>query len=878
MISEIITSHGNADFDSFASMLAASKLYPEAKIVFSGSKETALTAFLENPYYEFEEVRIKDLDHDKLRRIILVDVSHSSRLGPLAPLVKRKDIEVHIYDHHPAMESDIKARRRYVRPYGAVTTLLLRILRRRRIPISRMEATILAMGIYEDTGFLTYRTTSPEDARQVSYLLERGADLSLISNFLKRELSSEQLALLNELIANAQHHDIKGVPVVIASAERDHFINDAAAVVQKQVDLQRYLVYIAVMRMADKIHVIGRSRHHRVDIGEIFAGLGGGGHATAASAVIANKTRVQVVEDILAMLPTVVEPNLTAADIMNTRLHTLPADTKIADAKSRIVELGVNSLPIRDSKKEDGKILGLVTRQLLDRAAAHKLRGSVRSVMNRDLPLIDPAAPVEDVEEDLMEGTHRCLLVGSDAGSVQGIITRMDLFRRIYVERKDARERNDVTTESYGRGHDVSDMLRKRLDDRVIQALELSSQVAGELGDRIYLVGGIVRDLVLDFPNKDVDIVAEHDGIAFARKLAERANGHSRSHKRFGTAVVIFPDGFRVDVATARSESYASPGALPQVETGSLRADLYRRDFTINTLAVSLQGDHFGRLIDYFGGLRDIRNRRIRVMHSLSFIDDPTRVLRAVRFANRHGFQITEGTTELIETAVAQGMLRKISGKRLHTELTLLYDDPRPLHATELLDSFGVLESLHKRIKLDRFTGQLIRKIDATLNWFKLSYLRGSPRRILLYYMALMEKLKSAERRGLCRRLQLPAEITTVLTEFKQHIRRTLTLFTKESELPPSQIADNFDHMPLETLLFIHAFANREEIRHAAADYLTTYKHVRPPLRGSDLIKLGLEPGPLFSAVLWRLRQARLDGEISTREDALNLVREEYLA
>ena len=223
----------------------------------------------------------------------------------------------------------------------------------------------------------------------------------------------------------------------------------------------------------------------------------------------------------------------------------------------------------------------------------------------------------------------------------------------------------------------------------------------------------------------------------------------------------------------------------PRSKPAACGPTLYRRDFTINTLAVSLQGDHFGRLIDYFGGLRDIRNRRIRVMHSLSFIDDPTRVLRAIRFANRHGFRITEGTTELIETAVAQGMLRKISGKRIHTELTLLYDDPRPLHATELLDRFGVLESLHKRIKLDRFTGQLIRKIDATLNWFSLSYLRGKPRPILLYYMALMEKLKSAERRSLCRRLQLPAEITDVLTEFKQHIRRTLTLFTKEGRTPP---------------------------------------------------------------------------------------------
>ncbi len=870
---EIITSHGNADFDSFAAMLAAGKLFPEAQIVFSGSKETALAAFLENPYYDFSEARLRDINLDEVKRLILVDVSHSSRLGPIASLPHRKGVEVFIYDHHPSMKSDIKAKRRYIRPYGAVTTLFVRILRRRKIPISRMEATIMAMGIYEDTGFLTYRTTSSEDVRQVAYLLDCGADLSLISNFLKRELTAEQLSLLNELISNADSHNVNGVPVVISQAERDKFINDAAAVIQKQVDLQHYLVYIAVMRMGDKIHVIGRSRHHRIDIGKVVTELGGGGHSTAASAVISGKTRLQVIELILDKMHELVDPTITAVDIMNPNPHTLAPETRISDARTKIVDLNINSFPIKDG----GRVIGVVTRQLLDRAAAHRLRGTVREVMNVDLPLIRPEANVEEVEEQLMEGTQRCLLVGRDPASVEGIITRMDLFRRIYVERRDARERDHIELIKPIRSHNIEEMLRKRLDTRVITALKLVSEAAESSNEKVYLVGGIVRDLIMNYPNKDIDLVVEGDGIALANSLVEKSGGHVRSHERFGTAVVVFPDDFRLDVVTARSESYAAPGALPEVRTGSLRADLYRRDFTINALAINLLPSEFGRLIDYFGGLRDIRNKKIRVMHGLSFIDDPTRALRAIRFANRFSFDITEGTKQLLISAMERRMLKRISGKRIHTELKLLFDDPRPLHAVELLENYGILSELHRKIKLDRFTANLVRKIDATLSWFRLAYIRGNPSPVLLIYMALFEKLTSVERRRTCKRLQLGPQMTEVLLAFKQHMRKTLEMFRSQTQPAPSAIADNFEGLPLETVLFIHSFANRECVRLAVVNYLTKYRKVRPSLSGADLIKLGCEPGPSFSTILRRLRNARLDGEIRTKNDEISLVKKEYL-
>lgn len=817
---------------------------------------------------------MRDLDMSLVRKLILVDVSHSSRIGPLAELSRRKDIKLVIYDHHSPSDSDLKASRTHIKPYGAVTTLMLKLLRRKRIQISKMEATIMAMGIYEDTGFLTYRTTTPEDARQVAYLLKCGADLSLVSNFLKRELTPEQLSLLNELISNARRHVVKGVQVVISQADRDDFVNDAAAVVHKQVDLERYLVYIAVMRMGEKVHVIGRSRHHRVDIGKIISGLGGGGHSTAASAAISGKPSVEVVETILLLLEDTVAPSFSAFDIMNPNLHTIPAETTIPDARKRIVELNINSLPVTDGEL----IIGFVTRQQLDRAAVHRLKGIVSEVMNPDLLILPGNTSVDEVEEKLMEGTQRFVLIGSGPDRISGIITRMDLFRRLYVEKRDSKDRVRIDPDSTPRVTNLSDMLRKRADARVLEALELASKVAQESGEKVYLVGGIVRDLILNYPNKDVDLVAAENGIEFAKQMAEVGNGYTRTHDRFGTAVVIFPDGFRVDVATARSESYPSPGALPRVQIGSLRVDLFRRDFTINTLVISLIPSEFGRLIDYFGGMRDIRNRKIRTLHGLSFIDDPTRILRAIRFANKLSFDIAYGTKQLLESAVQKGMLKRISGKRTHTELALIFDDPRPLHAAELLEQHGVLKSLHRSIKLDRFTSDLIRKVDATLSWFKINYLKGSPSRILLFYMVLFEKTRANERSKLCRKLHLDGRMTKVLVEYKSHVRDALRLFNRKEKAVPSEITCLFDPMPLETVLFFHAFANQDYMKHEAVNYLTQYSSIKPLLSGKDLLEMGLKQGPLFSEIIHRLRCARLDGRVKNRADEAELVKREFIS
>lgn len=864
----IIASHGNADFDSFASMVAASKLYPGSKILFTGSKERALERFLSNPYYSFNEITLKEVLEELPKKIILCDVSTPQRLGSeLHNLLNNIKVKVILYDHHRVDPDDFPQATLYVESVGAVTTILVRKIREKRIPFSKMEATIFALGIYEDTGFLTYETTTPEDVRQVAYLLEQGADLSIVSRFLKNELGPEQVDLFNELIVNATTYEINRTNVVISTASRDSFFHDAAAVIQKQMDLENYNIYIAVIRMGEKIHLIGRSRKSNVDMGTIFKILGGGGHPPAAHANISGKTLVEVTENLLDLLQKEIPHGIQAQDIMTRKMLTLPSTTPIRTARKEMVKANVNSVPVFD----DQIMVGMVSRQQVDKAISHKLKINISELMNSDFSMIRPEESIEKAEEIIMEGTQRAVIVGTSPGCVLGIITRMDLFRKLYLEKREAQP--DLDRKKY-RKFDVVQMMDKRFHSRVRKIIRAVSSVATARGERAYLVGGIVRDLILNYPNQDVDLVVIGDGIAFAKDLAEKLGGYSHPHTRFKTSVVVLPDGSRVDVVSSRSESYPYPGALPEVQEGNLRSDLYRRDFTINSLAIDLSQEKFGELVDYFGGMRDIRNKKIRILHGLSFIDDPTRILRGLRFASRLKFDISSDTKNKLQKALEKNMFRRLSGKRLRTEITALLDGPRILSTLELLESYGILENLNRKIKLDRFSRELLINIDITLSWFIITFPEEKINRTVLYLMVLLEKLRNDERSRFCSRLSISGQEKETLLNYKNHSKAAVYLFRRKSKPRISQIYNLFSVFSLETLLFIHAFAIDPALKKAISGFLLKYRYISTNLGGDQLKKMGLPEGPEFKSVLTKLKEAYLDGKIISKEEEIALATE----
>jgi len=558
-----------------------------------------------------------------------------------------------------------------------------------------------------------------------------------------------------------------------------------------------------------------------------------------------------------------------AADLMIEKPFMLSALTSIEEAKQQLNARRINAAPVTGigGEGEEGRVVGAVTRQILDGALQHGLGDRpVEVVMEQDLGWVDPQAPAEEVGERMLSRHPRFILVGDAAeGRPLGIITRMQVLR--YLQGKVGKiggieSRIDRRAARHGESHAPVGDLLKRLPTLLLSRIERISAVSRRHGLPIYLVGGFVRDLLLGRENRDLDLVALGDGPYFARLLADELGGTVKVHPAFLTAVVADPDGLEIDVVTARSEFYRAPAALPEVQTSALRQDLYRRDFTINTLALRLGPEEEPELFDYFGGRQDLHERTLRVLHSLSFLDDPTRALRAVRLELRLGFRIAPETVRLIAVAKAEGAFDRLSGSRLKDELALLLGETGlAVRGLERLGELGLLPVLHPGLTLDEQVCERLRQARAALDWYRMEGLTRPPLaawRLLL--MALSQDLSEADRAAMADRLLLAGEDRRLLTGFPARLgaaRRVL----RRGSLAPHEAEEALAPLAGEELLLLMA----EEDEHCRAWVrrdLTAFRGLALAIRGADLVTAGVPPGPRIGKALSATRRARLDGRI----------------
>ena len=868
---EVITSHTNADFDALASMVAAKKLYPHAKLVFPGSQEKSMRDFfLESAFYALEAERLKDIDVDGITRLIIVDNRNPARLGKLALALSHPGVSVHIYDHHPRAEGDIEGEKEVIEQVGATTTIMVELLRQSEVPISPLDATIFALGIYEETGSLTFVSTTDRDAQAVAYLISQGAQLNIIADFISRELTTEQIAVLNNLIESAKSYDINGVRVVISAISIQHYLPDLANLAHKIREMESLDVLFLVVQMGDKTHVIGRCRIPQVNSGVVLEELGGGGHATAASAVVKDMTYLQARERLIDILKQHIKPGPTTSEIMTSPVKTISNNSTIAEAGEAMTRFSINAMPVLRNEAYQG----IITREIVQKALFHGLgKQKVEEFMITGGPIASPVMPMSQVERIMIEENQRFIPVLDEAGALVGAITRTDLLRSLHEERlADAREPEEGTPHAIRLRH-VKGMIEERVPSDVRDALQMVGDVADASGFPVYLVGGIVRDLFLRVQNLDVDIVVEGDGITFAGMLIKRAGGRMKTHQKFGTAVVVLPNGLKIDIATARLEYYESPAALPTVELSSIKKDLFRRDFTINTLAVRLNRMRYGELIDFFGGLRDIKDKTIRVLHSLSFVEDPTRVLRAIRFEQRFDFHLNKHTQNLIKTAVKMKLFNRLSGERIYTELILMFSEAEPLKVLKRMQDFDLLKFIHPGLKGTVELERLFENIGETLTWFKLLYLELKVEKWFVYFLGLFDRMKDSAAEEALERLAVPARIRSRMLQARVRCREVLYVFYREQELPASSIYDMLTTLDVDAILLMMAKAKKETARKYISFYLTHLRTIKVMLTGDDLKQIGIPPGPKYKKILAELLDAKLDGAVKNREEELEYVR-----
>jgi len=871
---EIISTHIHADFDALASMTAAAKLYPKARLLFPGSQERNVREFVQETRFPLRAERLRGFALDAITRLVLVDVKRGTRIGPLKGILGRPGLEVHIYDHHPAHPKDIAGSLEVLRDVGATTTILLGLLREQEATITAQEATLFALGIYEETGFLTFTNTTEADLHAAAFCLSRGANLTLVADFIRRELTAVQVGLLNELIRSAETHTVNGVRVVISTASLDRYVGDLAMLTHKLRDMENINVLFTLVRMDNRVHLVARSRLEMVDVGRIVEPFGGGGHATAASATIKDLTLFQVKERLLHLLREVIRPLKRAQDIMMVPVKAIPERFTIRSAAEIMNRFNLAHLPV----VRRGDMVGLITREVVDKAIFHGLGdAAVHEYMSGEFPHVAPDTPLSEVQRLMVERSLGFLPV-LKGQRLRGAVTRADLLRCAYEDlltrptfaASDDRELGEPAVRN------VSNLLANHLPVRIQSLLRTAGAVADDVGTRIYAVGGFVRDLLLRHENLDVDLVVEGDGIAFAERLSARLSAKVTSHRKFGTAVLTLPDGFRVDVATARTEYYEYPAALPTVEHSSIKMDLYRRDFTVNALAVCLNGDRYGELLDFFGGQRDLRDKTLRIIHNLSFVEDPTRILRAARFEVRFGLHLSRHADQLSANAIRMGLLDKVAGPRVFTELQSILREPRPWAILHRLDGLGALAAIHPRFSLGRTSEQRFDRVGEVLTWYNLLYLPTQPAPWLVYLLVLFEERPGVEARAILRRLSPPPKTADAMVRDLAQLRTLARSLQRAREATPSRMHRWLAEVSIEVVLGLMAVVGRPELRKALGDFLTAKGRVRPFLGGDDLRALGIQQGPVYRDILNSLLYARLDGHVQSRDDELRFVRRRF--
>lgn len=826
-------------------MVAAHKLHPDATLVIT-TKQTSLVKRFLTIYRDIFEFKLEDdIDWSLVSEMIVVDVATINRLGNHAKHMNLDDVKITIYDHHPKSDNNIVAEHEQIEEIGATVTMLIEKIIDQNIQISSLEATLFGLGIYTDTGSFTYSNTTEREFAAASHLIRNGMNLSLIQKFSVHKLTEEQDDLLNTLYVKSNSYVREGLKFVISYCEHPKFIKGLAVVAEKLLDVSSANMVLCVVKMKNTVFIVGRVNSERINLIPLLNKFGGGGHREAGSASVKNAELSDVLKDINKYKDLLLTPSVIARDIMASPVKSLTPETTMEDAGEKMYRYGHSGYPV----VEDGKLVGIITRRDLDKANHHGLgHAPIKAYMSTELITAKPETTIEELQSIVINhNVGRIPIMDND--KIIGIVTRTDIIEVMHSQQlSEALKKPKLDN--------LKELMSTRLPASTYQLLKAISKSAGESHVNVFLIGGIVRDLFLDHPNDDVDITVEGDGISFAKKLVEDYGGSIVSHESFGTATWTHPNGEQIDVTSARLEYYARPASLPDVERASLKMDLNRRDFTINSMAVRLNPRSFGKLVDPFHGQQDLRSNTIRILHNLSFIEDPTRIFRAVRFESRFNFKMDSQTLTLAHNSI--GRVKDLSADRMIGQMKALFNDRAPSKAMlRLFDlhfwrQFDIQDECRESsaIHVNQLEGIYDRVFaeEYTINW--INYFA-----IPFYQSEVLDKIG-------------PYLMSRGDRKFIQDVKALMN----QSELLEMETAwelhpklKNYSNEAILFFVTARPDTNTERI----VDYLVRRQKLVNYLTGEDMIKEGYKPGKYFRNILLALEVAILNGEVYSRESAI---------
>ena len=895
---QIITAHMNADFDALASMVAAMRLYPQAIPAFPEAPDGEVGDYIARQLeYHIEFRRPKDIDLSQVDTLIIVDTRSSKRLGPFAECLKNPKIRLHLFDHHPDVAADLRGEYEEVADTGAAATIMVRLLRARGITLTPLEATTICLGIYSDTESLANSSTTPDDLEAAAWLLRQGAQPDVIRSYLKKEWTAQEVELLHSLRSEAHHYTIHNIAITVSSPTLSDYFIGYSTIVERLMAMDNLDALFALPTMGDRVYLIARSRLAEVDAGQIARDLGGGGHAGAASATLPTMTSIEAEEELVKTLHRHVHPQPIAAEMMSKPPIVIAATLPIFEAHERMNQYGIAAAPVEipaptslpddlpHSSPNGLRLAGIITKLVIERALHHHLGDKpVSDYMSTDIGILSRHATLNDIHHLIIENRQRLVPVVHE-GLIEGIITRTDLLNYLAYNPSrfppGQRPTDGSGWNNPGRRRNLAAHLTERLSRADIQMLQELGGLADELGYKAFVAGGYVRDLLLRAPTKDIDVVIEGDGIVFAKALAARKNGRVSVHEQFVTADVTFESGQHIDIATARREYYEHPAALPIVEETSIKLDLSRRDFTINAMAIQLNLDHFGQLIDFFNCQNDLKRREIKVLHNVSFVDDPSRMFRAIRFEQKLSFTISAHTARLMRGAVKERLFGQADDARFFREMRHIFSEENPVPAIKRLAEFGLLQlvwpSLNgNTLRSSRFM-QVVRQTQMAILWFRLLYLQEEITPWVIWLLAMVADCQLSDLRTFCERFQLPPKISGQLAWQKEHGDKIAHRLRRRPDISNSEVYWLLKELNNEGLLYLMAIEeDGDTLNKAVSNYVTNLRGVKIETGGDDLLRLGYPAGPLFKDILGGLLDARLNGLVASRDEELAWLAENY--
>jgi len=865
----IILTHEQADFDALASLLGAYLLNETALPILPRRLNRNVLAFITLYGMELPFVEPQDLPDEPINFVTLVDTQSRISVKGMGPKT-----QLQVIDHHPLREGLPEDWIVTTEKTGATATILVEALRELNGRLDPIHSTLLLLGIYEDTGSLTYTRTTSRDLRAAAFLMEQGASLQIANDFLNHPLSQAQQELYERLRTDFEHLNIHGHSVVIACGDAREMEEELSSVAHKLRDLLDPDAFFMLVTTRGGVQLIARSTSDNIDVAAITAEFGGGGHERAAAGLIRDLDVENLCAKLVQMLPEYVHPSITVSQIMSRDPQLLAPDTPVKEASQRMRRYGYEGFPV----VQNGGVIGLLTRRAVDRAMAHKLNLNAASLMDAGEHIVKPDDSIEQLQHVMTEtGWGQIPVVDPDKSQIIGIATRTDLLKTLTYQPRIPGRSN------------LTSRLESVLPAERLTLLKAIASQAHEQRAALYIVGGFVRDLLLELPSLDFDFVVEGDAIVLAQALAQEFGGRVTSHSRFGTAKWHLSDqesgsvqygmtshklklGLEcIDFVSARREFYTHPTALPIVERGNIKLDLHRRDFTINTLALRLDGRFYGELQDYWGGLNDLRGRLVRVLHSLSFIDDPTRILRAARFEQRFKFSIESRTMDLLKEAIP--LLDRLSGDRIRHELDHILVEETASQILSRLQELNLLTAIEPALVCDDWLImhlEMLRTLQPEDCWNLVCYSTDHQLTRDLSYTLWFIRLSSEELQRVKNRLRIPTNLVNVILSANDLWRNREALASASS----SEVVAVLDAVPPLSRFALFLALSNTQMRDVIQMYITHWQYITPMIDGHDLEERGVPPGPIYRKILSTLRAAWVDGDITSKEEETALLEE----